>query len=278
MIHSSSFSTSERRLCHFETPKQPEIVTHPKESVPVTTYFLKEKVGARKEEIDDKLGKLQDQVHGGLKVLNAALKVGTGRPLDPKNLEDIVNALKGITTYMPGIQMDTILKIGKTAAKGLGADHPSVAALRTEYMRLDGLRISQSQQTSQSQNVTLNINTAPQAAPAAPQAAKESLTPQEGWEERINQLFSELVSNQMKIDGLKRNPANNEQIERLVVDRKTIIKTINTIVTDIRNPSNGVEAVTKEKSTAFLQQQLSQYRSILRGYAVDVKKGELKVV
>jgi hypothetical protein len=137
--------------------------------------------------------------------------------------------------------------------------------------------ISQEQQNSQSQNVTLNINTAPQAAPTAPQAAKESLKPQEGWEQRIDQLFAELVSNQVQIDSLKTNPANTKQVERLANDRSTIIKTINTVVSDIRNPSTGVEPVMKEKSTTYLQAQLSQYRSILRGYAVDVKKGELKI-
>ncbi len=278
MIHPSSFSTSERRLCRFEhqEPKQREAVTHQKENIPATVHALAAKVNVRKEGIGEKLGKLQDQMHAHLKVLDTALQYAL-QDVTPENVSKVASTMKGIATYMPGIQMDALQELGKAALKTLGPDHPSVAALRTEYKRLDGLRISQQQQNSQSQNVTLNINTAPQAAPVAPQAAKESLKPQEGWEERIDQLFAELVSNQTQIDSLKSNPANTKQVERLINDRSTIVKTINTVVADIRNPSTGIEPVTKEKSTAYLQRQLSQYRLVLRGYLVDVKKGEVKV-
>ncbi len=178
-------------------------------------------------------------------------------------------------------------------------EDPAVQAevdeLRSIVLRLQNeLKKQGSQKTSSVvPTVVVNNNFGPQGSPQAPAAqAPEKKEEQRGWEEEGQELVRQVVSINQRIKTLKQEhdqrstpfdpvaeKAFKDEVDGLVNQRKQLLRSVNAVVDNARNPSadRNQVAVTREQSELVMNRWINAMPSQDRG-SLQIKNGAFKVI
>ena len=190
--------------------------------------------------------------------------------------------------------IDALVTVGKANKDNTDRDvQADVNELRTIVLQLQAQMQKAKNTPSTTPTVVVNNNFGSQTPPQAPTAqAPEKKEEQRGWEEEGQELMRQIASINRRITTLKqerdqRSQSSNSAIEKtfrdevdgLVDQRRQLLRTVNAVVENARNPSGDRNqvAVTREESELVMNRWVN---AISHGdrRSFQIKNGAFKVM